>query len=95
MLALPAQSGDEPWRNYKQFKNYVCQLFSGDGSITEAARARIYLQEHATALHVCDIYEQTLLQLDLAKQAADKVRFKFLHALAVYKVFSAKSDLML
>lgn len=52
LLALPAQYGGKPWRNYERFKNYVCQLFSDNGSITEASRARIYLQEHATALHV-------------------------------------------
>jgi hypothetical protein len=84
MLALPAQYGGKPWRNYERFKNYVCQLFSDNGSITEASRARIYLQEHATALHVYDIYEQTLLQRNLAKQAGDKGRFKVLDELAVY-----------
>src|SRR5262249_52069064 len=84
MLALPAQSGEEPWKNYNLLKRSVRRLFLHDGSLTEVTRARVYLQEQATALHVCDIYEQTLYQRKLAKQAGDKSRFKVLDMLAEY-----------
>jgi hypothetical protein len=84
VLALPMQTGYEPWKNYQLFKSYVRQLISGNGPVKEADRVRVYLQEHATALHVYDIYEQTLFQRDLAKRAGDKSRFKVLDTLAQY-----------
>jgi hypothetical protein len=84
VLALPMESGDKPWKNYELFKSYVRQLISGNGPVKEADRVRVYLQEHATALHVYDIYEQTLFQRDLAKRAGDKSRFEVLDTLAHY-----------
>lgn len=92
MLALPAQSGHESkdesggetWKNYRLFKEHVRCLLETDGPITEAARVRMYLQEHAMALHVCDIYEQTLYQRELAERARDKKRFEVLDMLAQY-----------
>jgi hypothetical protein len=84
MLALPAQTKRETWRNYQVFKNHVRQLIAKGGPVTDAERGRLYLKEHATALHVCDIYEQTLLQRQLAEKAGDKNRFEVLDALAQY-----------
>jgi hypothetical protein len=83
MLALPAQKGDI-WRHYRTFKTQVRHLIEAQGAITEGARSRLYLEEHATALHVCDIYEQTLFQRELAKTAGDQNRFAVLDMLAQY-----------
>jgi hypothetical protein len=58
----------------------VCSL----GVEETRTRAALYLKEHATALHVCDIYEQTLLQLDLALRARDRRRKKVLSELVDY-----------
>jgi hypothetical protein len=69
---------------YHTFKSHVRQMILADGSNREAAHARLYLKEHATALHVCDIYEQTLLQRQLAEEAGDKKRFNVLDMLAQY-----------
>jgi hypothetical protein len=84
MLALPAQSGDEPWVNYALFKSCVRVMLEKQGPIDEGTMARLYLQEHATALHVCDIYEQTLYQRELAEAARDRRRFHILDTLAQY-----------
>jgi len=84
MLALPTRSEGETWKNYDLFKDHVRRLHQSDDQITEAARACIYLKEHATALHVCDIYEQTLYQKQLAENARDKNRLEVLDMLAQY-----------
>lgn len=84
MLALPTEGGSDTWKHYRTFKTQVRHLLEAEGPITEAARSRLYLKEHAMALHVCDIYEQTLLQRQLAETAGDKNRFKFLDMLAEY-----------
>jgi hypothetical protein len=81
MLALPSK-GTEPWRNYRDFKRQVRHLAAKP--ITEKMKARLYLQEHATALHVFDIYEQTLHQRRLAKTARDTNRFNVLDELVKY-----------
>lgn len=84
MLALPAWEGNDTWRNYDLFKKYVRELVVKKESDIDAARASLYLKEHATALHVCDIYEQTLNQRRLAEEAGDKRRFAVLDMLARY-----------
>lgn len=86
LLALPARSGPRPWENYHLFKDHVRKLFPREegAKFSTGLAARLYLQEHATALHVCDIYEQTLYQRDLAKGAGDKKRFEVLDMLAIY-----------
>jgi hypothetical protein len=83
ILALPTQSG-EPWANYELFKSYVRVMLEKQGPIEEGTMARLYLQEHATALHVCDIYEQTLYQRELAEAARDRRRFHVLDTLVQY-----------
>jgi hypothetical protein len=84
MLALPVQDGSDTWKHYHAFKRQVRHLIEAEGPITEAARSRLYLKEHAMALHVCDIYEQTLYQRQLAETAGDKNRFNVLDMLARY-----------
>lgn len=84
MLALPAQTGTETWGNYYLFKNHVRSLILAGGAVTDAAKMRLYLQEHAVALHVFDIYEQTLYQRELAEKAGDRNRFEVLNMLAEY-----------
>ncbi|PYQ25343.1 MAG: hypothetical protein DMF56_27740 [Acidobacteria bacterium] len=84
MLALPAQNGSDAWKYYRVFKAHVRQLIEAEDTNREAARSRLYLQEHATALHVCDIYEQTLYQRQHAEEAGDKKRFIVLDTLVRY-----------
>jgi hypothetical protein len=84
MLPLPSLAGGDTWKNYQLFKNHVRTLIEAQGPVTDATRARMYLQEHATALDVCNIYEQTLLQRKLAEQAGDENRLNVLSALADY-----------
>lgn len=84
MLPLPAQTGGDTWKHYEVFKQLVRSIHEAAGPITEASRARMYLREHATALDVCNIYEQTLLQRELAQRARDKGRFSILDGLARY-----------
>lgn len=84
MFALPARQGKDPWANYELFKSQVRSLVEGEGPITAAVRSRMYLKEHATALHICDIYEQTLFQRQLAEKAGDHNRFEVLDSLARY-----------
>lgn len=86
MLALPRLDTENPgevWSNYALVRGHV-RAFLVDGieasafpdaapsevEADAAARGKLYLQEHAVALHVFDIYEQTLYQRDLAKLAA-------------------------
>lgn len=83
MLALPVRKGNDTWRHYDTFKRHV-RAIEKQGPDVEAARASLYLKEHATALHVCDIYEQTLYQRRLAEEAGDKKRFAVLDMLAQY-----------
>ena len=89
MLAVPARStekksSERTWENYELFKTQVRCLLEGDGPITDKVRIRLYLQEHATALHVCNIYEQTLEQRSLAERAHDKGRLEVLNGLVKY-----------
>ena len=84
MLALPVREGDDTWKNYGIFKMQVRRLIEAEGLDKDAARSRLYLKEHATALHVCDIYEQTLYQRQLAEKAGDNHRFEVLDMLARY-----------
>jgi hypothetical protein len=84
MLALPVLDGSDTWKNYHLLKTQVRHLIEAEGPVTDAARSRLYLKEHATALHVCDIYEQTLYQRRLAEKAGDKNRFEVLDMLAQY-----------
>ena len=84
ILCLPAQERPDTWKRYKHCKELVRRLVEKDDGLTEANRARMYLTEHATALDVCNIYEQTLLQRDLAQEANDEKRFKVLDDLAEY-----------
>ena len=84
MLPLPAQGGEQPWKIYEVFRRHVRTMVAQDGPITDAMRSRMYLKEHAIALDVCNIYEQTLLQRELAKEADDAHRFKVLDELAEY-----------
>jgi hypothetical protein len=85
VLALPAQSGDNVWKNYHLFKAGVRKLLVKDGgAATDSDRAKLYLQEHAVALHVFDIYEQTMYQHSLAEEAGDKARAGVLSMLVEY-----------
>jgi hypothetical protein len=84
MLALPSVSGTEVWANYYQFKKNVRSIFDEKSLPDPSEQAKLYLKEHAVALHVFDIYEQTLLQRDLARKASDEGRFEFLDSLAKY-----------
>src|SRR4030095_7779208 len=86
MLALPAESDATRWDNYHLFKRHVATILrhKSNDNITEADRAELYLQEHATALHVCNIYEQTRLQHDLAIAAKDERRMVDLQMLLDY-----------
>ena len=66
----PASTGD-PWANYVLFRNSVARLEAArDAGAT--TRDELYLKEHAVALHVFDIYEQTKLQLDEALDCFDQ-----------------------
>ena len=84
MLALPIPDATDTWKHYHAFKSQVRHLIEAEGPIADAARSSLYLKEHATALHVCDIYEQTLYQRQLAETAGDKKRFEVLDMLAQY-----------
>jgi hypothetical protein len=85
MLALPAQAeGAETWANYALFKSKVKQHMEAQGKCTESTRSKFYLQEHAVALHICDIYEQTLFQHQLATEARDGQRALILLSLCEY-----------
>ena len=83
ILALPAQDGGVVWATYEDFRKQVRRLFE-DKDRNVAARAAMYLKEHSVALHVFNIYEQTLLQKDLAEKADDKDRIKVLRELTDY-----------
>jgi hypothetical protein len=85
MLALPEQSkAGDPWGNYDLFKAKVKSHVESQGKISDGRRAKFYLQEHAVALHVVDIYEQTLFQRQLAKEAGDALRENILRSLCEY-----------
>ena len=85
MLALPVQNPSvDAWANYQEFKHLVRSLFDDDGSISRKEQATLYLQEHAMALHVADIYEQSLYQLQLATQSEDERRAEVLRMLCQY-----------
>ncbi|MBI5433161.1 MAG: hypothetical protein HZA52_10060 [Planctomycetes bacterium] len=83
MLALPAQSGDKVWETYELFEREVRALFDPKEDLARS-RAALYLQEHAVALHVADIYEQTLYQHELAKDSGDDARAEVLEMLCKY-----------
>lgn len=82
VLVLPVVESETPWTNYLAMKRHVGSLFPEP--VSDRDRAKLYLQEQATALHVCDIYEQTLLQHKLAKKANDETRKKVLTDLIAY-----------
>lgn len=94
LLALPTKAGVSEWANYDLFRANVKAIVSknrpptkSDGGASDewlAAAATLYLQEHAVALHVFDIYEQTLLQFGAAESAQDKERTKVLRDLLDY-----------
>lgn len=87
MLALPAQNPKKPeqaWDTYELFRNKVRRHVESRGPINDGLRAEFYLREHAVALHVADIYEQTLLQHDLALKASDLRRAEILLGLLQY-----------
>ncbi len=87
VLALPVVNtkSADTWRNYELFRKQTRALLTANGpAVTEAMRSRLYLQEHATALHVADIYEQTREQHKLAKVAGDTRRRDVLKALMDY-----------
>jgi hypothetical protein len=84
MLPLPAPGSDDEWQDYEQLRRHVRTIVANGGPVTEAMRSRMYLKEHAIALDVCNIYEQTLLQRQLAKDAGDQNRFKVLDDLTIY-----------
>lgn len=83
-LPAPATSGRDTWDTYETFRGYVRTLIESDGPVTEQTRYRLYLKEHATCLHVANIYEQTVLQHGLAEKARDKQRKKVLQDLLTY-----------
>ncbi|MFL6234057.1 MAG: hypothetical protein ACJ76N_13060 [Thermoanaerobaculia bacterium] len=84
MLALPAQSGKETWTNYYEFKKRVRGIFEDKDGKSALEQNNLYLKEHAVALNVFDIYEQTLWQRQLAEKASDQGRFRVLDMLANY-----------
>jgi hypothetical protein len=84
ILALPSLTADDTWINYKLFKSHVRSLFSESERQDPGERAKFYLKEHAVALNVFDIYEQTVNQRMLAEKAGDKGRYEMLHALVDY-----------
>jgi len=87
VLALPVLGAETPemtWQNYKDFKDRVRDMFDAKEQASVAERAKLYLKEHAMALHVFDIYEQTLKQRKLAEKAGDWDRLKVLKMLSDY-----------
>lgn len=84
MLPLPSLTGKDPWEIYEQLRQHVRTVAANGGPVTDAMRSRLYLKEHAIALDVYNIYEQTLEQRDLAKIAGDQKRLKVLNALTDY-----------
>jgi hypothetical protein len=85
MLALPASDPADPWKNYRVFKEKVGVVLSeGKNTITAADRDKLILQEHAVALHVFDIYEQTVYQWQAAAAVKDNQRAEILKMLVEY-----------
>src|SRR5262245_25609608 len=62
MLALPAGMGNDVWVNYKAFKSRVQSMFDEVARQSKAEQSKLFLMEHAVALNVFDIYEQTVFQ---------------------------------
>lgn len=85
MLALPSQDPSTPtWASYELFKRKVRSAFNTRSPISASERDKLYLQEHAVALHVFDIYEQTVIQWQAASEAGDKERAGILKMLVDY-----------
>jgi hypothetical protein len=85
VLMLPSAIPNDPWVNYRKFKGNVRELLSdGKETISAADRSKLLLQEHAVALNVFDIYEQTIYQWEAAAAAKDTQRAEILKMLVDY-----------
>jgi hypothetical protein len=85
MLALPSQDpASPPWANYEIFKRKVRSALTAESKTPATDRDKLYLQEHAVALHVFDIYEQTVIQWQAASVAGDQERAEILKMLVDY-----------
>lgn len=73
MMAIPAESNTaDPWINYRDFKIKVANFIKQSKDPISADQ--LYLEESAIALHIFDIYEQTLFQWKTSIEAGDSAR---------------------
>jgi hypothetical protein len=87
MFELPTTNLANPWTNYQITKEMVSRILLdkiGNRKLKAADKDNIVLKERAVGLRVFDIYEQTILQWQVAEAAKDEKRANLLKSLVEY-----------